>query len=275
VLLTIEAFVERAVDMYLGDQEGLFGEHAEKQDTTKKTEDAPADNDVNPDEATKKEDTPSNRPTMRPSMTRQSSVYIRMTQEHDGKVASQYLVANKRPSVIGLVQVNEVGQVDEKQTVNPWVALLLLLVLSIHVLIEGLTIGSVDGEDVMRSTFIAIVFHKVFSAFALGSSFITSGYWEKKRPGGRNMFYIMTIFYASMDVVGIGSGMAIGNAFNGESYATAILTSMLGGSFLFVAAVELVPGELEKTRVFKFPIIPVMFSLLVGFGIMSFIGKYA
>jgi hypothetical protein len=50
---------------------------------------------------------------------------------------------------------------------------------------------------------------------------------------------------------------------------------MLGGSFLFVSAVELIPGELEnKMRVFKCPVSVVMLSLGSGYALMSLIGKW-
>jgi zinc transporter ZupT len=71
--------------------------------------------------------------------------------------------------------MNELLDVDEKQTINPWVAILLLIVLSVHVLLEGLTIGSAQDLSALKSTFIAIISHKLFGAFALGSSFITAG----------------------------------------------------------------------------------------------------
>jgi uncharacterized membrane protein YqjE len=44
---------------------------------------------------------------------------------------------------------------------------------------------------------------------------------------------------------------------------------MLGGSFLFVSVVELIPGELEKMRAFQLPVFPVMASLLVGYALMT------
>jgi zinc transporter ZupT len=190
----------------------------------------------------------------------------------DSYVDSTFLVTAKCPSVMGVMQVNDIQEVDEKQTINPWVAVLLLIVLSIHVLIEGIVLGSTKTVQVIESTFIAIVFHKGFSAFALGSSLVTSGYWDKERPGGRRMFYILAYMYATVDIIGIGTGMRLSSSFDEESYVNAVLQALLGGSFLFVATAELMPGELEKMRVFQFPVVLILIPLLLGYALMTFIG---
>jgi zinc transporter ZupT len=199
------------------------------------------------------------------------------TSKKEERGSSRWLVTAKHPSVIGFKteDVNEMimGQqdMDEKQTINPWVAILLLIVLSVHVLLEGLTIGSAQDLSALKSTFIAIVSHKLFGAFALGSSFVTAGYWQ---PENRKMFFVLSFIYAGMDVLGLGLGMALSSTFEEDSFAFAILQAMLGGSFLFVSAVELIPGELEKMRVFKFPLSVVMLSLGSGYALMSLIGKW-
>jgi hypothetical protein len=77
-----------------------------------------------------------------------------------------------------------------------------------------------------------------------------------------------------MDVLGLGVGVALSSTFEEDSFAFAILQAMLGGSFLFVSAVGLIPGELEKMRVFKFPVSVVMVSLGSGYALMSLIGKW-
>jgi zinc transporter ZupT len=88
------------------------------------------------------------------------------------------------------------------------------------------------------------------------------------------MFYILSLVYASMDIIGIAVGIGLSSAFDEDSYASAILQAMLGGSFLFVSVVELIPGELEKMRAFQLPVFPVMASLLMGYALMTLIGKW-
>ena len=194
--------------------------------------------------------------------------------------SSSWMVTAKRASVVGFNNSNlnsstnngaECEDFDSNQTINPWVAILLLIVLSFHVLIEGLTIGSANSIDVIKSTFVAIASHKIFGAFTLGSSFITAGYWE---PESRKLFVVLSCIYIGMDILGIGLGMALSSTFKDDTFALAIFQSMLGGSFLFVAAVELIPGELEKTRKHKFPVFVVLLSLCIGYGLMTLIGKW-
>jgi len=159
----------------------------------------------------------------------------------------------------------------DTQTINPWVSILLTVVLSIHVIIEGLAIGSSTNADQIRSTFIAVVIHKVFAAFSLGSSLIVSGYWS---AGNRRMFFVLVTIYVSMDVLGLGVGMGLSSTVSKSGLATAVLLSLLGGSFLFVATIELIPGELERTRSYNLNLFAVMGSLLVGFTFMAALAKF-
>ena len=78
-------------------------------------------------------------------------------------MSESFLVTAKHPAVMRLVvEQPELQDVDETQTVNPWVSLLLLIVLSIHVILEGLALGSSDDAETIRSNFIAIVFLGLF-----------------------------------------------------------------------------------------------------------------
>ena len=56
--------------------------------------------------------------------------------------------------------------------------------------------------------------------------------------------------------------------------ADGIFHSLLGGSFLFITLAELIPIELEKTRMHRFPIALMMGSLIAGFAVFSLIGHY-
>jgi zinc transporter ZupT len=299
-LMCIEAFAERAIDKYIGNQEGNFYGGAHHHDAGKEEHEGKDVTEIHagakPEQAVVKDspETSDADPSVPADATKEGTVLVRagtaairgngrrrssvmqsfLAIDKGGTVPDTFLVTARRPSVIGVVVAHDQKDVDEKQTVNPWVSILLLIVLSVHVLLEGLTLGSDDDPVSIRNNFIAVVFHKGFSAFALGSSFITSGYWDKERPGGRKMFYILTLVYVSMDIIGISVGIAISGAFDEDSYGSAILTAMLGGSFLFVAVVELIPGELEKMRAFQLPVFPVMAALLAGFSAMTVIAHW-
>jgi hypothetical protein len=49
---------------------------------------------------------------------------------------------------------------------------------------------------------------------------------------------------------------------------------MLGGFFLSVSVIELIPGELEKMRAFQLPVFPIMASLLMGYSLMTLNGQW-
>jgi len=182
-----------------------------------------------------------------------------------------------RPSTVAYIVSAPKQQEEEdktKQTINPWVSILLTLVLSIHVVLEGLTIGSSSDVNTIQTTFLAVVVHKGFAAFSLGSSLIASGYWGEMEGGSKKMFFVLAGVYASVDVIALGTGMALGAAFEATGSFSGILQALLGGSFLFVSAVELIPGELEKMRNFNLPLVPLLGSLLSGFVLMTTLGMW-
>lgn len=91
------------------------------------------------------------------------------------------------------------------------------------------------------------------------------------------MFFVLSAIFICTDIIGLGIGIALGknsDEFSSGSLGNGIMLSILGGSFLFVAAVELIPGEFEKMRVFKLPIVPLQLSLALGFGLMSLVGNW-
>merc|ERR1711966_340508 len=59
---------------------------------------------------------------------------------------------------------------------HPFSSLLLTIALSIHSIIEGLGIGATDDISDLESSFVAVAFHKGFTAFALANGLIGSGF---------------------------------------------------------------------------------------------------
>ena len=166
------------------------------------------------------------------------------------RMSSVWAKTAGRPSVVSFaVAPPQEEELDQQQTINPWVSILLTLVLSIHVVLEGLTIGSSQDVQTIKSTFIAVASHKGFASFSLGSSLVASGYWE----GNRTMFFVLASIFVGVDILSIGIGMGLGDVFeqNGDLVG-AILQSLLGGSFLFVATIELIPGTLLEGGIDSF-----------------------
>ena len=89
------------------------------------------------------------------------------------------------------------------------------------------------------------------------------------------MFFVLAGVFVAMDIVSLGIGMGIGQSFEQNSNIVgAVFQSLLGGSFLFVATVELIPGELEKMRKYNLPLLPILLSLCVGFAAMTILAKW-
>lgn len=129
---------------------------------------------------------------------------------------------------------------------------------------EGLAIGSqnTDAWDI----FIAIFAHKAFAAFALGLELVSHC------VQGWRMVWSMLIF-SFMTPLGIGIGSLcvwIGSSSSSssssssggtyetddddittqaqESLASGICTALSGGTFLFVAVMEIIPQELQNRK---------------------------
>lgn len=157
------------------------------------------------------------------------------------------------------------------ESAKPWTGVLLTLIISIHSILECIVIGSITDVHVLTSSYIAVAVHKIFDGFALGSGLVASGYWTKQR---RKFIYI-SAFYVILNLISVGIGMAVSTAFSHDSAVIATLLSLVAGSFLYVGVIELIPGELEKMRSLKMPVLPVMLSLSAGFVAMTLVSKFA
>ena len=150
---------------------------------------------------------------------------------------------------------------------DSWVSVILTVALSIHSVIEGMGLGSLDSISAVRSAFVAISVHKLFTAYALGNSLVCSGYWEQGRRKG---FYIRSGLFLGTTVLGIAIGWLIAEVGqNDHETATAILMGVVSGSFIFVAAIEILPNEMRTLAESSTkPFLPI-FSLVVGYCAMT------
>ena len=161
------------------------------------------------------------------------------------------------------------GQVIDAD--HPFSSLLLTIALSIHSIIEGLGIGATDDIGSLESSFVAVAFHKGFTAFALANGLISSGFWSDKSK--RKWFYLSIGTFISVALLGIGIGWAISSA--GSSLTTAILTGVTGGSFIYVAALEILPEETATIKRGSLPILPVALFFLAGYCLMALLAVWA
>ena len=155
---------------------------------------------------------------------------------------------------------------------NPFSAILLTLVLGIHVLIEGMGLGAQVDVSEFGTAFIAIAIHKGFVAFALAENLVTSGYWQERSR--RKYFYLSLGLFILMTLVGIAIGWGISGS-GEESIATAILTAMMSGSFIYVAILEILPHETKIIKRERLAVIPVLFFFVAGYCLMALLAVWA
>ena len=147
---------------------------------------------------------------------------------------------------------------------NPFTAILLSIALSVHSIIEGMGIGASQDVSDLESAFIAMACHKMFVAFALTNGLVSCGYWRK---GKRKYFYAGIGTFIFVCVFGTGTGMAI--ASTGNLIATAVLTAITGGSFIYAAILEVLPEQTKIIDEQKLAILPLVSIFLLGYCLMS------
>ena len=111
---------------------------------------------------------------------------------------------------------------------------LLVVVLSIHSIIAGSTLGLETAALSSLAIFIAIISHKGAAAFALGNNLVENGVKGKRYLG-------LILLFAVMTPVGIGVGTLFATLLSSESaqVSEAIFDAFAAGTFLYVGVVEI------------------------------------
>ena len=151
-------------------------------------------------------------------------------------------------------------------------SLMLFLALSLHSILEGVAIGIVPKAEMVVSTSAAILAHKAFAGYALGSTLITAESLDTRKH------LYLGIMFSMTTPLGVLLGMALLDDFNGDSFAVGVVQAMVAGTFLYVSIVEVgtkellvcrhgeeenVTGSVKKTEFLK------LFAFLMGFLFMS------
>ncbi len=125
----------------------------------------------------------------------------------------------------------ELENMDMHAQGSSWV---LFLVLSIHSIIAGISLGLETGTIASLALLIAILAHKGFAAFALGS------HMENNRIERRRVLTIIAMF-SIMTPLGILAGSLSRVFFSGGTadIAEAIFDGLSAGTFLYVATLEI------------------------------------
>ena len=156
-------------------------------------------------------------------------------------------------------------------------SLMLFLALSLHSVLEGVAIGIVPRAEMVVSTSAAILAHKAFAGYALGSTLITAESLDT-----RSHLYLGLLFSCTTPI-GVLIGMALLDDFDGSSIAVGIVQAMVAGTFMYVSIVEVgtkellvcrhgevenVTGSVKRTEFLK------LFSFFFGFSAMSALAAF-
>mmetsp|Transcript_22831 Transcript_22831/g.38161 ORF Transcript_22831/g.38161 Transcript_22831/m.38161 type:complete len:378 (+) Transcript_22831:383-1516(+) len=106
------------------------------------------------------------------------------------------------------------------------------VVFTIHSLIEGLALGAQRNTTEVVSVFMAIIVHKALAAFVVSLALLSAGW----RGWG---FAAVAVPFAAATPLGILIGWAV--AENCDERAAALCSAVGAGTFLYIAAVELIP----------------------------------
>jgi solute carrier family 39 (zinc transporter), member 1/2/3 len=117
----------------------------------------------------------------------------------------------------------------------------LLLVLSIHSVIVGLTLGAQSSAASAVIVLIAILAHKSVAGFALGISY---------RRAGHSLRGTLPVaaFFSAMTPLGILAGTTIGLLILpvGQQVFEAVFDSVGAGTFLYIATLDIIRTEFER-----------------------------
>ncbi len=120
-------------------------------------------------------------------------------------------------------------------------ALILLVVLSLHSLILGLTLGAQQTLSGITLVFFSIIAHKLFAGFALGVGYKRAGFSWKQACGWLTFFAVMVpagILLAT--ITGALLSKSIGIWFE------AVFDSIGAGTFLYIASVDIIDTEFHE-----------------------------
>jgi len=120
-------------------------------------------------------------------------------------------------------------------------AVLLMLVLSVHSFISGLTVGVLQKLDLIVSIGIAIISHKWIEAFALGISLTKANLRGKQ-------FAKYVLLYSIMEPLGVLLGIALQVVFSHRAaeIIESIVSGIAGGTFIYISLVDILLPEFES-----------------------------
>ena len=124
-------------------------------------------------------------------------------------------------------------------------SVILLLALSVHSVFDGLAIGISSNPKELISTTVAVLAHKAFAGYALGSSMVASEMSERDH-------YVLVAAFSCCTVIGIILGTIFEKWMQDESewktIGSGTVNAVVAGTFLYISIVEIGLKELLISR---------------------------
>jgi zinc transporter ZupT len=161
----------------------------------------------------------------------------------DASATCSPCVVNHHPTVLHIAD-DASGKIPSTVS-NAIMAYILCVALSFHSLIEGLALGvSASARPQFVALFLAILAHKIFAAFALGVSLVSSQSPSDSRAERRRIIWAAVAF-AGTTPAGALVGLTVSSILVPRSarITAAVMSSFSAGIFLFVAFGQLVADE--------------------------------
>ena len=149
--------------------------------------------------------------------------------------------------------------------VQPWLAYLLAILLSVHSVIAGVALGVETTMSTFIIIFIAIIAHKGSAAFALGVSMRKQGLVKKSMLKLMLMFSVMT-------PIGIIFGSFFSRCLTANScqFTTGIFNAIAAGTFIYIAFHIVNTDEAEECM----PVLLRLAYYALGLTLMTVIALY-
>lgn len=153
------------------------------------------------------------------------------------------------------------GSQSYPSQVSPLNATMMAVIMCMHSILEGAALGSQQEVSKALNIFVPTIAHKGLTAYALGSSILSSNASKE-----RALSFICMFAFATPIGIFIGYLMATST----HPAGAAAISSLASGTFLYISTMEIIPKGLSGTKFRPLKLI----VLISGFGVMSVLAMF-
>lgn len=155
------------------------------------------------------------------------------------------------------------GRDEDVAGANLLTAILLTLALSVHSLIAGIALGAENLRGQVLVLLLAILAHKGSAAFALAVALNRTAF---PRP----RVLLILLLFACVTPCGVIAGLVVSNVLEAEAglWFQCIFGSLAAGTFIYVATIDVIAGEANRSRLGPSELA----AVVAGLGVMAGVG---